>query len=179
MMFSLLISLFLSFFRIGLFGFGGGYAMLALIEREIIQTHQWLNVGEFVDVIALAEMTPGPVAINAATFVGYEVAGPLGAITATLGVIFPSLLLVIPAARLLTLFYRHQGLQRALLGIHPAVLSLIALAAFLVGKNAIVDLKSAALAGAALLLLMFTRVHPLILLAIGAAAGMLLYHSPN
>lgn len=175
-MFSLLISLFLSFFRIGLFGFGGGYAMLALIEREIIQAHQWLNVGEFVDLIALAEMTPGPVAINAATFVGYQVAGPAGAVTATLGVIFPSLILVIPAAKLLTLCYRHQGLQKALLGIHPAVLSLIGLAAFLIGKNAIIDMKSAAVAAGGLLLLMFTRVHPLILLAIGAVAGMLLYH---
>ena len=176
MMVSLLASLFLSFFRIGLFGFGGGYAMLALIEREIIQVHQWLNFGEFVDVIALAEMTPGPIAINAATFVGYQVAGPAGAVTATLGVIFPSLILVIPAAKLVMLFYRHQALQRALLGVHPAVLSLIGLAAYLVGGNAIIDLKSAAIAAGALFLLMFTRVHPLILIAIGAAAGIILYH---
>jgi chromate transporter len=175
-MFSLLVSLFLSFFRIGLFGFGGGYAMLALVEREIIQVHQWLSPGAFVDIIAIAEMTPGPVAINSATFVGYQVAGPAGAVTATLGVIFPSLLLVIPAAKLFTHYYGHPGLQRALLGIHPAVLSLIGLAAFVVGKNAIIDITSAAIAAGALLLLIYTRVHPLILLAIGAAAGMIFYH---
>lgn len=174
-MFVLLTGLFLSFFRIGLFGFGGGYAMLALIEREIVQIHQWMSAAEFIDIIALAEMTPGPIAINSATFVGYRVAGLGGAFLATLGIISPSLLLIIPATRLFTRFYHLQGLQNALSGIHPAVLALIGLAAFVVGKSALIDFKSTAIAVGCLLLLLFTRVHPLLLIALGAVAGLLIY----
>jgi len=174
-LYTLLAGLFLSFFKVGLFGFGGGYAILALIEREIIQTHGWMSAAEFVDIVALAEMTPGPIAINSATFVGYRVAGLLGALTATLGVISPSLLLIIPATRLFTRFYNNRRLQQALSGIHPAVLALIGLAAAVVGKSTIIDLKSTALASCCLALLLFTRVHPLLLIALGAVAGLALY----
>ncbi|MGI6317528.1 MAG: chromate transporter [Dethiobacteria bacterium] len=167
--------LFISFFKIGLFGFGGGYSMLALLEREIVQLHKWLSATEFVDIIAVAEMTPGAVAINSATFVGYQIAGVGGAIIATLGVIIPSLLLVIPAARLVTLFYQSKKLQHALHGIHPAVLALIGLAAYVVGVNSIVDIKSALIGGGALTLLIFTRIHPLMLIALGAVAGTMFY----
>ncbi|MGI6327488.1 MAG: chromate transporter [Dethiobacteria bacterium] len=167
--------LFISFFKIGLFGFGGGYSMLALLEREIVQLHGWLSATEFVDIIAVAEMTPGAVAINSATFVGYQIAGLAGAAISTFGVILPSLLLVIPVAKLVTLFYQNESLQNALHGIHPAVLALIGLAAYVVGIHSIIDIKSALIGGGSLMLLIFTRIHPLILIALGAVAGTVLY----
>lgn len=171
----LLLGLFLSFFRIGFFGFGGGYAMLALMEFEIVQSHGWLNPSEFIDIIALAEMTPGPVAINAATFVGYRMAGLGGAVLATIGVIFPSLLLVLPAGWLAVRYREKKELQGVLEGIHPAVISLITLAAFVLGNEAMLDLKSYLIFGAGLLLLMFTKIHPLLLIVLAAAAGLFFY----
>ncbi len=174
-MISLLFELFLAFFRIGLFGFGGGYAMLALMEFEIVQSRGWMISSEFLDIIAVAEMTPGPIAINAATFVGYRVAGPGGAALATTGVIFPSLLLVLPAAWLAVRFRNKKEMQHILKGLHPAVISLIVLAAIALGQSAVIDLKSCLIFGAGLLLLLFTRVHPLFLIALGAAAGLLFY----
>ena len=167
--------LFISFFKIGFFGFGGGYSMLTLLEREIVQMHGWLSVTEFVDIIAIAEMTPGAVAINSATFVGYQIAGVAGAAISTFGVIFPSLLLVIPAAKLVTLFYQNKNLQNALNGIHPAVIALIGLAAYVIGVNSIIDIKSALIGVGALLLLTFTKIHPLLLIAAGAVAGLIFY----
>lgn len=175
-MFYLLLDLFLSYFKIGFFGFGGGYAMLALMEHEIIKVHDWMSMTEFVDIIAVAEMTPGPVAINSATFVGFRVAGIAGSVLATLGVISPSLILIIPAAKLFSRYYEQERIQRLLYGIQPAVISLIALAAFVVGESAIIDYKTTALSLIFLLLALFSRIHPLALIGIGAAAGLLFFH---
>ena len=89
----LLLKLFWSFLQIGLFTFGGGYAMLPLIQREIIDVNGWLTMEQFLDIVAVAEMTPGPIAINSATFVGYRVAGVLGSFAATFGVVLPSFII--------------------------------------------------------------------------------------
>lgn len=171
----LLLQLFIAYFKIGIFGFGGGYAMLALIEYEIVQSNQWLSMVEFIDIIAVAEMTPGPVAINAATFTGYRVAGIGGAAVATLGVIFPSIIIAIPAAKLVSHFYHNQTLHRILAGLFPAVIALIGSAAIVVGRNAIADLPGAIFAAASLLLLLYTRFHPLIFLGAGAVFGLIVY----
>ena len=85
-----LLNLFWSYFKIGLFSFGGGYAMIPLMELEIISRHGWLTAAEFADIIAIAETTPGPIAINSATYVGFRMAGIIGSIVATLGVVSPS-----------------------------------------------------------------------------------------
>ncbi|NLV89566.1 MAG: chromate transporter, partial [Tissierellia bacterium] len=89
-----LIKLFISFFKIGAFSFGGGYAMLPLIKEEIIDVHGWLTNTEFIDIIAISEMTPGPIAINSATFLGYKVAGVLGSVVATIAVVLPSFIVM-------------------------------------------------------------------------------------
>ncbi|HHU75468.1 MAG TPA: chromate transporter [Firmicutes bacterium] len=172
---TILFALFLSFFRIGLFGFGGGYAMLPLMELEIVQSRGWINPFEFIDIIAVAEMTPGAIAINAATFVGYRVAGLAGAILSTIGVITPPLLLVLPVGWLVIRYQKNRRLEQALQGIHPAVLSLIVLAAFVLGGEAMIDLQSYTVAAVSLILLFYTRMHPIILIILGAAAGIILY----
>lgn len=174
-MFWLLANLFASYFKIGLFGFGGGYAMIALMEHEIIKVHGWMSPSDFVNIIAVAEMTPGPIAINSATFVGYQVAGLGGAAIATLGVVFPSLILIMPAARLFLRYYTNQHLQRAMVGIQPAVIALIGFAAFVVGESAIIDLYSILITLAAFLLLFLTKIHPLLLIGLGALSGIIIY----
>jgi len=90
----MLIQLFLEFFKVGLFTFGGGYAMIPLIQKDIVEGHRWLNMEQFADIIAIAEMTPGPIAVNSATFVGYKVAKFWGALVSTIGVILPSFLVI-------------------------------------------------------------------------------------
>ena len=91
---NILFQLFFSFSKIGAFAFGGGYAMLPLIEHEIVINHHWITYNEFIDIIGISQMTPGPIAINASTFVGYKVGGVLGSITGTIGVVTISFILV-------------------------------------------------------------------------------------
>ena len=115
-----------SFFQIGLFSFGGGYAALPLIQTQVVDLHGWLNMTEFVDIITISQMTPGPIAINASTFVGMRIAGVGGAVVATLGCVLPSCIIVLILAYL---YYKYRGLsmiQGALSGLRPAVVSLIA-----------------------------------------------------
>ena len=89
----MLLSMFLTFCKIGLFSFGGGYAILAMIQQEVVTKNAWITSSEFADIVAISQMTPGPIAINAATFIGYRQGGILGSVVCTLGVIFPSIIL--------------------------------------------------------------------------------------
>ncbi len=120
------LELFWSFFRIGLFTFGGGYAALPLIKAIIVESNRWMTMAEFTDLITISEMTPGPIAVNSASFVGMHIAGVGGAIAATLGCILPSCLVI---SVLTYLYYKHRKLkmvQGVLSGLRPAVVALIA-----------------------------------------------------
>lgn len=122
------LQMFWSFFQIGLFSFGGGYASLPLIEHQVIEVHNWLNIAEFADLLTISQMTPGPIALNAASFVGTKVGGVLGAIVATVGSVAPSCIIILILAYL---YYKYKNLstiQGALKGLRPAVVSLIATA---------------------------------------------------
>jgi chromate transporter len=114
-----------SFFKIGLFSFGGGYAMVPLMEREIA-AHGWLAAREFADIVAISQMTPGPIAVNAATYIGFRVAGVAGSASATLGVFLPSLFLVLLVAHFLRKFKESPFIEGVLSGIRPATVGLIA-----------------------------------------------------
>lgn len=120
------LQLFLSFLQIGLFSIGGGYAAIPLIQAQVVQHHGWLSMSEFTDLVTIAEMTPGPIAVNSATFVGIRIAGLPGALIATLGCIFPSLVIV---SLLAYVYYRYKTLsvlQSVLASLRPAVVALIA-----------------------------------------------------
>lgn len=120
------LQLFWSFIQIGLFSIGGGYAAMPLIQAQVVQHHGWLSMGEFTDLITIAEMTPGPIAVNSATFVGIRIAGLPGALIATFGCILPSLLIV---SLLAFIYYRYKSLsllQSILASLRPAVVALIA-----------------------------------------------------
>lgn len=120
------LQLFLSFLQVGMFSIGGGYAAMPLIQSEVVLKHAWLTMGEFTDLITIAEMTPGPIAVNSATFVGLRIAGIQGALIATFGCILPSCLIV---SLLAYIYYRYKNvsaLQSVLASLRPAVVALIA-----------------------------------------------------
>jgi len=187
--------LFITFFKIGLFTIGGGYAMIPLIQQEIID-HGWMTLAELIDIIAISEMTPGPFAVNAATFVGIKTTGLAGGLFATLGVTFPSFVIVVLVARYFTHFQNHPIVQSVLYGLRPAVIGLIASSAFLIGKAAFlnasvdfgslfadlgrfftetVDWKAILIFGAVIFGKYKFNIHPVLLIVISAALGVVLY----
>lgn len=122
------LQLFLSFIQIGLFSFGGGYAAMPLIQEQVIAIHPWLSMTEFTDLITISQMTPGPIAVNSATFVGIKIAGIPGAIAATVGCILPSCIIVTLIARLYLKYRNMSVLQGVLNSLRPAVVAMIAAA---------------------------------------------------
>lgn len=122
----ILLEIFISFFQIGLFSIGGGYAALPLIEHQVLEVHNWLTLSEFADLLTISQMTPGPIALNASTFVGTKVAGLPGAIIATIGCVTPSCIIVLTLAYFYFKYKNLSGIQGVLKGLRPAVVSLIA-----------------------------------------------------
>ncbi|QIK52439.1 chromate transporter [Jeotgalibaca porci] len=122
----LLLELFWSFFKIGLFTIGGGYASLPLIENEIVNAKAWITVQEYTDIITISQISPGPIAINSATFVGTKVGGFIGAVIATLGVVAPSVIIALILARMYYKYRSVDTMQGVLAGLRPAVVALIA-----------------------------------------------------
>ena len=120
------IQLFISFLQIGLFSFGGGYAAMPLIQNQVVNLHHWLSLSEFTDLITISQMTPGPIAINSATFVGEKIAGVPGAIVATLGCIMPSIIIVTIIAYFYMKYRDLDSLQSVLKTLRPAVVAMIA-----------------------------------------------------
>ena len=120
-----LLTIFLTFLKIGAFTFGGGYAMIPLIQREAVEKHHWVTDEDILDIVAIAESTPGPIAINAATFVGYRVKGFWGAVCATLGVVLPSFLIILVIFYVLQQFQELKAVQYAFRGIRAGVLVLM------------------------------------------------------
>lgn len=120
------VQLFWSFIQIGLFSFGGGYAAMPLIQGQVVTAHGWLSMAEFTDLITISQMTPGPIAVNSATFVGLKIAGVHGAIVATLGCILPSCIIVTILAKLYLKYRKLDMLQGILHSLRPAVVAMIA-----------------------------------------------------
>lgn len=121
----LILTLFLTFFKIGAFTFGGGYAMLSLLENEFVEKKGWLTKEEFLDMVAIAESTPGPVAINSATYIGYKAGGVLGSTFATLGVVLPSFIIIYIISLFLDAFLKLTIVANAFKGIQACVVYLI------------------------------------------------------
>ncbi len=151
--------------------------MLPLIEKEIITAHGWITYAQFIDIIAIAEMTPGPVAINLATFVGYRIAGVPGALASTTGVIIPSLFLIIIISKFLQKFYELPVVQSVFRGLRPAVIALITLAAIMVIRTSVTfqDLKSIGILLATFLILTYTRINPILVIFGAGILGLIIY----
>ena len=170
------LSLYGTFLKIGMFTIGGGYAMIPLMEREIITRQGWLTAAEFLDIVAIAEVTPGPLAINAATFIGYRLGGLGGALLGSLGVVTPSLLILLLLGAFLKQLILDPRADRFLRGLRPALIALITLAVITLGRAALIDMPTALIAaGLFTVNMMFPRLSPLYLMGAGALLGLLLY----
>ncbi len=170
-----ILKLFISFLKIGAFSFGGGYAMLPLIRKEIIDIHGWLTTKEFIDILAVVEMTPGPIAINSATFLGYKVGGILGAVAATTAVVLPSIVIILIIAHFLTKVKDSPYVSWAFTGIRPVVLGLITSASLTVAKDAIIDIKSLILMVILFYLTSFKKLHPILVIVMAGIVGAFIY----
>ena len=171
----LLLKLFLAFLKIGTFSFGGGYAMLPFIQREIVERNNWIDINEFMDIIGISQMTPGPVAINSATFVGYKLFGVLGSIMATLGVIFTSFILVSIISKMLEKFKESSVIKAALIGMRPVLIALMIKAFLDLAKESYLDLKSLIIASIIGLVLLSKKVHPILVIVLAGVIGLVFY----
>ena len=152
------IELFLTFMKIGAFTFGGGYAMIPLIQKEVCENKKWLSEKDISDIVAISESTPGPIAINAATFIGYRRAGLLGACMATLGVMLPSFLIVSLISLILTEFQNYKPVRYAFMGIRGAVLALILKALWMMFRSSKKNVISYCIMGVSLILTAFLKI---------------------
>ncbi|MEN3202626.1 MAG: chromate transporter [Atribacterota bacterium] len=169
------VLLFLAFLRVGVFSFGGGLAALPLIEREIVDTHHWLTKQEFLELLPLSQLTPGPIAINAATFTGFKIGGILGAFVATASFCFPSLVLTLLITFFLNHFRENPWVARFLGGLRPVLLALLLRAAFSVIRDGIQDPFALIVSIACGILLLSKKVEEISLLLVGGVLGLLWY----
>ena len=169
----ILIELFISFMRIGGFTFGGGYAMLPLIQKEIVERRGWASEEEVLDYFTIGQITPGVIAVNTATFIGYKKAGVLGGVVATLGVIFPSIVIISIIAAVLTNFAELPVVIHAFNGIRACVCVLILIAVYNMGKKSVVDVFTALIFIATAVLTVLKVTSPVILVIVAGVVGVL------
>jgi len=169
------LSLFWTFFKIGAFTFGGGYAMLPLIEREIVENKGWLSQEEMVDIFAISQSFPGAVAINSAIFIGKKICGYAGALFALLGTILPSFVIITIVAIIFERISDISFIKAAFKGISSAVVALLIVAAIRVGKTAIRDKSGILIFIIALVLLVIIKIHPVYVIIMGILSGLLIY----
>ena len=179
-MMGVLVQLFVSYLKIGFFGFGGGYAMLSLIHSEVVVRNGWLTNGEFSDIVAISQMTPGPIAINSATYIGYEVAGFWGSVVATVAVCLPALTIMMLITRFFLRLRDNRYVQGVVKGMRPVVVGMIAAAALLLivphsadGRSFIDGWSWVIFIG--VLLASVKRVNPILLIVLSAVAGVVIY----
>lgn len=177
--------LFITFFVIGMFTIGGGYAMLSLIQNEVVTVHNWIDDATFTDIVAISQMTPGPIGINSATYIGYEVLANsgatefmciLGSFTATFAVVLPSFIIVLSICKVYDKFKNHYLFKGVMRGLKPATLGLIGTAALgLATPENFIDWKSFAICIVTFIALFLKKIGPFSAIGLGALAGLLLY----
>ncbi len=185
MMWMVYLNLFWAYLKIGLFGFGGGYAMLSLIQHEAVEvihlgeSAPWLTSAEFTDIVAISQMTPGPIGINSATYVGYVAAGNSvwGSLVATFAVCLPSFLLVLWVSRFILKHHDSPIMKSIFSGLRPVVVGLIASAALLLMNRANFPdyTASIAIAVGAFILVHFVKLHPIWVIVLAGSAGFIIY----
>ena len=170
------LQLLLSYLKIGFFGFGGGYAMISLIYNEIVVQHGWLTASELADMAAISQMTPGPIAINCATYVGYAVTGTVwGSVVATAAVCLPSLTLMMLATRFYLKLHNNKHFAGAMEGMKPMMIGLILSSALMLfGHETFIDWKSWLIFGGCFVASV-RKVSPILLIVLAAIAGIVLY----
>ena len=177
--------LFITFFIIGMFTIGGGYAMLSLIQNEVVTVHGWIDYGTFTDIVAISQMTPGPIGINSATYIGYQVLANsgaseltciLGSFTATFAVVLPSFIIVLALCKVYEKWRDHYLFKGVMSGLKPATLGLIGTAALsLATPENFIDWKSFVICILAFIALYFKKIGPFAIIGLGALVGLITY----
>ncbi len=168
-----LLNLFLAFFKIGALTFGGGYAMMPIIQAELVNKRGWVEEEEVLDYYAIGQMTPGIIAVNTATFIGYKQGKILGAIVATLGVVAPSIVIITLIASVFDLFMQQDLVAQAFFGIRIVVVALIASGVVALSKKSLLDLTTKILFVLSILIMAIWSPSPIILILIGAICGLI------
>ena len=168
------LELFTSFAKVGVMTFGGGYAMLPMLQREIVENKNWASEGELTDYFAIGQCTPGVIAVNTATFIGRKIKGISGGIIATLGVVFPSFVIISVIAALISNFAHIPAVGHAFAGIRICVCVLILNAVVKLWKKTIVDIKTAAIFAVVFILSVFIDLSPVIFVILAAIAGLII-----
>lgn len=169
-----LFKIFITFFRIGAFTFGGGYAMLPIMQKEVIDNKNWIKEEELIDIYAVSQSLPGVIAINSSTFIGYKIAKKKGAVAATLGMIVPSFLVITIIAIFFTRFQDEPIVEAVFRGIRPTVVALISTAAIKIAKSAIKDKVALLIAVAVFITSIVFDIHAIIIIIAGAVIGIVL-----
>ena len=180
---TVLLILFFVFFKIGLFSFGGGYAVLPLIQADVVDFHKWVNVQQFTDIVAISQVTPGPISLNAATYVGYLTGNEAGfweafimGTVATLGLVLPSVIIMTIFSKFYLKFQDNKYMDNAFAGLKIVVVGLILAAAImLIDKNNFIDWKSVVIFVVSVALVLKWKINPILLTVITAIAGIIIY----
>jgi chromate transporter len=180
------LQLFYTFFKIGLFGFGGGYAMLSMIQGEVVTRYGWLTAQEFTDIVAISQMTPGPIGINAATYVGYTATGSVfGSMMSTMAVVLPSFILMLTISRFFLKYQHHPVVEAVFSGLRPAVVGLLASAALVLMTKENFGSPDDDLFSFVASVLIFVvafvgtkryKVNPILMIVLCGVAGLFIYH---
>lgn len=171
------IQLFYTFFIIGLFTFGGGYAMLSLIQNEVVVNHAWVTAQEFTDMVAISQMTPGPIGINSATYVGYSVTGNIfGSLVATFAVCLPSFIIILSICRIYNRFKESNIFASLMKTLRPVVIGMIGAAAgILITKDNFIDWTSWLLFAAAFVASQWLKINPITVIVLSGVIGYFIY----
>lgn len=169
------LKLFYIFLKIGTFSFGGGNAILPLISKEVVTNNHWMGAKEFTDLVAISQATPGPIAINGATYVGYKVGGLWGSIVATLAITLPTFIIMLILTKFYIKFKRNKYVESAFSVLIPATIGLVAAAAVLVSNGSFIDYKSIIIFGVAFIASYKYKADPILLTIIAGIIGFILY----
>ncbi len=169
------LQLFSTFFKIGAFTIGGGYVMIPIIKREVVDVHKWMDEQEFLDVLTISQSAPGIMAINLSIFIGYKLQGKKGSVVAALGTALPSFLIILIIAMFFTSFRENEYVEKAFKGIRPAVVALIAVPLINMSKAAKLNLITGFVPVISILLITFLDISPIYILMAGAICGVLYF----
>ncbi len=167
--------LFITFLKIGAFTFGGGFAMIPLIEREIVEKRKWVSQDSMINIISISQSFPGAVAINSSIIIGQRIGGYPGAVAATLGVTLPSLIIIIAVAKIFSYIWEIEAIKAAFRGINSAVIALLISVSIRIGKASLKDKITPFITIVALILLFWIKIHPIYIVLFGIASGIAYY----
>ena len=171
-----LLALLLSFVKVGVFGYGGGPSMIPLVEAEVVDVHHWMNTEEFIDALAMGNALPGPIAIKIAAYTGFKIAGVPGAVTATLGISLPAMILMLILATLFLQYKDMPHVQATLKAVRPAVVALLAVVVYEMFPSSVTSWHTGAIAAVTFIIIVYLKIHPAFAIAGAALFGLIAYH---